>query len=258
MAAAWVEVLVGTVRGGVRAIHLKGSAVKPWDSPIDYVPGLSDVDIHVTLTDDTAEAALDDLEIALRVNRAVLEAYRRRVPDALHVPRPQLVLADRLTRDPNVLPSPAGTVETLWGETYPAYHLTAEEQAVQRSRDRDELTRPDHLAFVDALPLRAIDRLGDRLVPLLGELNWRVSPVAPRVLEVLGAPYAEAWGMNRTSLVAELRARSVGPLAAAYESYYLAGWRLFLEGPESVAADAVLSSGVEVVRLGARFASSQP
>ncbi len=260
MAEAWAEVLVRSLpTGAVRAVHFKGSALKPWDSPIDYVPELSDVDIHVTLADAATEAHLDDLDTALRVNRAVLEAFLRRVPAPLHVPKPQLVIANRLERDASILPSPAATVETVWGEAYPDRTLTPEEQHAQRERDREELVRAAHLEFTSALPLRAIDRLGERLVPLIGELNWRVSPVAPRVLEMLGAPYAEAWSMNRTRLVAELRARSLDALAAAYESYYIAGWRLFLESAEPAAgALEVLRHGTAVVRLGAELAATAP
>lgn len=259
MAEAWAGVLRASVPpGALRAVHFKGSALKVWDSPIDYVPGLSDVDIHVTLTTERDVGHLDDVDAALEVNRAVLEAFRRRAPAPLHVPKPQLVITNRLEQDASILPSPASTVETLWGEAYPDHVLTAEEQASQRSRDREELRRTDHLEFTSALALRAIDRLGERVLPLLGELNWRVSPVAPRVLEVLGTPYAEAWSMNRTHLVAELRAQTLDKLAETYQAYYLAGWRLFLEGAGGGAAADVLRAGIEVVRLGARFAESTP
>lgn len=255
MAEAWAEVLVELLPpAALRAVHFKGSALKAWDSPIDYVPGLSDVDIHVTLATEADVARLDDLDSALRVNHAVLGAYRRRVPAPLHVPKPQLVIANQLERDASILPSPAATVETLWGEAYREYALTEDEQAAQRARDRDELRHPAHLEFTKALPLRAIDRIGDRIVPLLGELNWRVSPVAPRVLEVAGVSYAEAWSLNRTRLVAALRERALVTLADCYQAYYLAGWRLFLEGAQGEAAGDVLRAGVEVVRLGARFA----
>ena len=31
--------------------YTKGSGIKPWDTPIDYVPILSDIDIHFMLTE---------------------------------------------------------------------------------------------------------------------------------------------------------------------------------------------------------------
>ena len=254
MADAWVEVLTGRLGGRVRAIHWKGSALKAWDSLIDYVPGLSDVDIHLLLADDADEAALDEMDVALEVNAAVLEAFRRRVPDALHVPKPQLVIANRLDREPGILPSPAATVTTLYGAPYQDRTLTEEEQAISRQRDRDELLAPR--AFIAALPPRIIDRPGPYLEPLLSELNWRVSPVAPRVIELAGAPYVEAWSMNRTTLVAALIERGLIPLAEAYRAYYEAGWRRFLEGQGGAPTREVLRAGVEVLRLGAAFAEA--
>ena len=155
------------------------------------------------------------------------------------------------------LPSPVAAVETLYGEPYPDHVLTEEEQAGQRTRDREQLAR--HAEFVRDLPLRAIDRPGAHVAPLLGELNWRVSPVAPRVLELLGMPYAEAWSLNRTRLVAALRERHLETLAEAYEAYYRAGWRRFLDsraGFEGGAALEVLRAGATVVRLGAEFAAA--
>lgn len=255
MGKACVDVLVSSLPPGtIRAVHCKGSAVKPWDSAIDYVPGLSDVDVHVVLADDRDESHLAAIDVALEVNAAVLAAYRRLAPSALHLPKPQLVIANRLYRDPGILPSPAATVETIYGEAYEDRELTPDEQLEQRTRDRDQLIR--HLDFVAELPLRAIDRPGEHLTPLLGELNWRVSPVAPRVVEILGVPYAEAWSWNRTRLVLALRERELLELADAYEAYYRAGWRLFLEGSEGGAALDVLRAGATVVRLGAEFAAS--
>jgi hypothetical protein len=47
-----VQAVAGSLRevfgdSKVRAIWFKGSAQKQWESPMDYVPSLSDVDIHV-------------------------------------------------------------------------------------------------------------------------------------------------------------------------------------------------------------------
>ena len=50
MTDAHVEAL--TVRippDEIAGIYLKGSAHKPWDTPLDYVPEISDVDIHLWL-----------------------------------------------------------------------------------------------------------------------------------------------------------------------------------------------------------------
>ena len=37
----------------LEGVYAKGSSLKPWDSPLDYVPELSDVDVQVLLKDDS-------------------------------------------------------------------------------------------------------------------------------------------------------------------------------------------------------------
>jgi hypothetical protein len=90
-------------------------------------------------------------------------------------------------------------------------------------------------------------------------MNWRLSPIAPRVLEVLGVPYEEAWSLNRTALVRTLEERGLDDLAQAYANYYLAGWEAFLaglEGREAGSALPVLRAGIRVIELGAAFVAS--
>ncbi len=257
MSEAWTEVLTQRLGPGLRGIYRKGSAQKRWDTRIDYVPEVSDVDIHVSLVSDADIAKVDSIEAAVEINDAVLTAYRRRIPEPLHVPKPQFVISNQLDALPDIAPSPAETVTTLWGEPYHSRTLTDEERATQRVRSREQLSV--HGDFLDALPGRIIDRLGGLAAPLVGEVNWRVSPTAARVLEVLGVRYEEAWSLNRTGLVRALEERGLDELAQAYAAYYLAGWEAFLAGPEgreSGSALPVLRAGTRVVELGAAFAAS--
>jgi hypothetical protein len=39
----------------IAGIYLKGSTLKEWESPIDYVAEVSDVDIHLLFADDALE-----------------------------------------------------------------------------------------------------------------------------------------------------------------------------------------------------------
>jgi hypothetical protein len=250
MAAAWAEVLRARLGdAAIRGIYLKGSAVKPWDSPVDYVPTVSDVDIHLWLAAADDRSKLDDLPAALEIAEAVRGAYLRRIARPLHLPKPQLTLVNTLHELPGYVPSPASTVRTLFGERYQAAALDAVGEAQQRERDRESLLA--HREFLAAAPMRIIDRPVSYLGRILDELPWRVSPVAPRVLSLAGGGYDEVWTPNRTALVGMLRTRGFAPLAEAYEQYYLGAWRVVLgeSGPEGA-----VRAGLEALRLGIEVA----
>lgn len=249
LSEAYAEVLTSTLgEAAVLGVYRKGSAQKPWGSRIDYVPLLSDVDIHVRLASDADVARLDDLDVALEVADAAVEAYHARVVAPLHVPKPQLNILNMLEADADIVPSPASTVAVVFGEPYHELVLTEAQRGRQRARDREQLLASD--AFIEALPLRAIDRPGVLLERLVSELSWRVSPVAPRALSVLGMAFEEAWSLNRTALVAALEARGVHALASAYARWYLGGWDTFLGGWEGGRGSALVRAGVEVLTLG--------
>ena len=56
MTEAIVEALLDNIpKDEIRAIYLKGSAKKRWDTPIDYVPEASDLDLHLWFHDDDGE-----------------------------------------------------------------------------------------------------------------------------------------------------------------------------------------------------------
>ena len=74
----------------IRTIYFKGSAQRPWDSLLDYVPELSDVDVHVWLHEAAVSSDEITLETALQVQTAIERIYAERVPEPLHVPRPSL------------------------------------------------------------------------------------------------------------------------------------------------------------------------
>ena len=100
MVEAFTEVLLEEVpRSEIEGIYCKGSVLKDWDSPLDYVPELSDVDIHLLLCDDGAEERyLGSVEQALRIQSRVEERYFSRAPQRLHVPRTQLLIEPAFSR----------------------------------------------------------------------------------------------------------------------------------------------------------------
>jgi hypothetical protein len=255
MADAWVEVLRAHLpEGAIRTIYLHGSSQKRWESSVDYVPGLSDVDVHLWLREPDGSSRFD-LASGLAVNADVRRAYERRMPDALHMPKPQLTFVDRLHRMPGYMPSPRAAVRVVYGDDYPDYRLTDAEREEQRRRDRENLLM--HGDWLAALPLRAIDSPGAVAARLVHESAWRVGPVAARALSLHGMAYEEAWTLNRARLIAELRARRLDAVADPFEAYYLRGWDMFLEGAAGDGTLATLRAGAEAIRAGAEVAEEE-
>ena len=63
----------------IHGIYAKGSATRAWDTVIDYVPEISDVDIHVWLVDEpSAQPVLQDLDVALAIQADLERRYRKR------------------------------------------------------------------------------------------------------------------------------------------------------------------------------------
>lgn len=233
-------------RDAVAGIYAKGSARKPWDSPVDYVPELSDVDFHVLFSHDGEAERPDSIETAMIMSRSLENEYRQRVPSPVHVPRLQVINANELHREPDFIYSAPNTVETLYGLPYPAPELnSAKSQAAARAN------LLSHDMFLRQLPSTMHDKYGKHLWEALRPMNWRIGPTGPRVLELRGTPYLHAWGINRTAIIALLREIGEEDLADDYAAYYLAGWRYFLSGRlDGEAARNAILAGWRVLSRG--------
>lgn len=253
MVAAFLEaILLAYPPGAIVGITWKGSSLKPWDSPLDYVPELSDVDLHVLFEDDLPERVdyFSNLDSAIEMQRRLEEGFKRRVPRPVHVPRIQMIVANILHRMPLFVPSPDHTSRTVYGRTDPM-------PDVDRSRSRATALplMLEHEAYLRGLPEDVSDKVEQHLWPVLRGMTWRVAPTAPRVLELLGMPYEDAWGMNRTHLYQALRTAGEEVLAEDYAGFYLQGWRYFLSGDgDGDAARAALLAGARVLEEGIRLA----
>lgn len=223
MLAAFVEVLLDTVpKERIEALYGKGSAFKAWDSPLDYVPELSDVDLHLLLRDKgDVGTYFGSLEQALRVQQAVEERFREKVPVPLHLPRPQFLVVNE---HEDFLPAPRATMRVLHGEV----RRSLEDIEDDRIRAVDASMLLSHEDFLKTLPMTVIDRPGRYQQDVLRALSWRVSPTGPRILSVLGFPPKTAWSLNRTGVVEALRELGEAPLAEGYAAFYLESWQYFL------------------------------
>ncbi len=249
---AFVQALTEMVPDAeLAAVYLKGSTVKVWTTPLDYVPALSDVDIHVLFADDTqADAYYRDVEQALRLAGRAEDIFLAATPQRLHVPRVQIVVANRLYRMPDFVPAPRETVRLIRG-TYPPAPATGSGIPVLK----EQLLQ--HAEYLERLGESVADLLGPHLRVALRAMSWRVSPAAPRVAELLGEPFVTVWSSNRTALVELLTQRGEAELAADYAAYYLQAWRYFLSGDQdSTAARAAIRAGVRVIERGAELAGT--
>jgi len=228
MQQAIVEALLEAIpRAEIDSIYLKGSAVKEWDSPLDYVPELSDVDLHLLFKDDAGVPRhLGTMDQALAIQARIEASYLARVPQPVHVPRPQLTIANLLLKDEDYVPSPRSTVRVVYGKEHP--RLGASGWEAIRQADCKHLL--EMVGLLDRLPLRVIDKPCRYLWGALRTMSWMVSPVGPQVLSLLGVAYERAWGANRTHIVACLRELGQQDLADDYSRFYLRGWDCFLSG----------------------------
>lgn len=239
-----------TPAANVVGVYTKGSTVKAWDSPLDYVPELSDVDIQLLLHD---ERRLRTLEGALEFQAGYEARFRARVPEPLHLPRPQIILLREMLS--SFAPAPARAVKTLYGRPYPEVHPLTDTTGM-RKFDQEKLLQYASPEILAGFPLSWIDKPGKYLFLALRDLSWRVGPAGSRVLSLLGVEFDRAWGSNRTEIYAQLQELGQAEFAQRYAGFYLEGWRFFLSGyQDSEAGRRALLAGARVIELGLDLAA---
>jgi hypothetical protein len=238
----------------VAGVYFKGSAQKEWDSPLDYVPELSDVDVHVLFEDDEAEARyLGSAEQALELAAAAEAAYFAKFPRPVHVPRPQLLVLNSVISEPDFVQTPAEAITVLHGRDYPE----GSPFEAEKIKTLDAKRLAGEAEYLSRFPMQAVDKPAKYLWEALRGMVWRVSPTAPRALYLLGVRFAEAWTANRTRLVALLEGRGESDLASRYSQFYLSGWDYFLSGyGDHDAGRRALLAGVDVLRRGVEVGKS--
>ena len=237
----------------IRGIYLTGSTVKPWDSPLDYVPEVSDVDIHVSFRDGISwRKHLDTVPRALAVQAAIEACFEERIARPLHHPRLQLLVMNQLMAERRgFVHSPPSTVVVLHGEPYPQADYSSLD-TIRRHNAADLVERAE---FVQLVPLLAVDRLWTHARDVLGQLVWRVSPAGPLVLHISGLDTGHVWTLNRTQVTTALQDLALYDLANAYTAFYLSAWDYFLSGfTDTTACRAAIAAGTHVLTEGAETA----
>jgi len=220
----WRRLIHERLSDRVEYALLKGSVIKEWDSPVDYVPVISDVDIHVGtktgvhLFPETRDGFLYSLE----TTRLYEEWFKEERPDHLHIPRPQIMVVEESRGE--WLPESPEEVKPLYGEVplkpeEPVEHL--------RARDLEELAGLAPL--MARLPLHVIERIDLEYYRVLRMLCYVVSPTPVRVLSQYAEP-KHVWTLNRTNVLRLLERSGLQGIAEPYREYYLTGWKAFTEG----------------------------
>lgn len=220
------------------SIIWKGSAYKAWDGPYDFLPGLSDLDMHVYRS-----GGLDDPWQARRV-----------IFDAVGEP-PGNTPLQLLVLDIDATASP------LWQSSYlvlfggaPPGGFTTETEL--RTQDLEELLE----AAGRARQIRdgVIDRSGAELWHYLRRVRWMFPPVLVRAATVLGHSPFEVWPMNRTALL-ELTAgdADLQDIRDATIRYYETALAAGLRPGDGDTSEKALHAGHDLLMIAADWADAR-
>jgi len=222
--SVWGELIPERMGDRIRYATLKGSVLKRWDSIVDYVPVISDLDIHICTIKDQPifPHDRDGFRYALETTGLYEERFKELRPGNIHIPRPQIV---KMESNREIwLPERTDDTLSLFGETP---FREEESEADCRKRDHEALMELD--ARLKRMPGRIIDRIGLEYFRILRELCYIVSPTPVRVLSQFTGS-KKAWKMNRTHIILGLEGEGLTDLAISYRSYYYKGWEAFETG----------------------------
>lgn len=233
------DVAAGALPGFV-SIVWKGSAVKPWEGPYDFLPGLSDLDIHVYRPGGQG----DGWELRERI--AALG------PAPGDTPLQLLVLdCDALPEWWTLIP---GTYHVLHGEPPP---VDVPPQATLLVRDEMGLAEAPGQA--EAMESEIVAISDERLWEYLQSQRGIIPSALYRAVAVAGHPSAEVWSLNRTRLLALMATieglEAVHRAGTAYLDAALAAGRR--PGAAEAAAEA-LRAGQHLLRTAGAWYATLP
>jgi hypothetical protein len=246
---AWSDILRSVLGNRIDYLVAKGSAVKAWESPIDYVPIVSDVDLHLNLKSGTIFSEADDpIAMALSISERYNTLFLEMEPKPLHIPRSQLILVSRLKenllKDNGLFVEPRlKDVRVVIGQ--PSYSNKIKPDLI-RKVDKSNLLKEEE--YISWAPMGAIDRSGLDYWAMMRRMTWRIGPAPYRLLTQSHDDPMEVWSWNRTRLRNELQDRGHNDLATNYESFYFNGWKAFLSDFKSEEAmRSMILSGCRVL-----------
>ena len=225
----WSRIFEEIFEDQIEYAYVKGSSIKLWDSPIDYVPILSDVDVHVKLN--SGEELIDNSKIsfdkALEISKQYEEMFNAERPTNKHLPRMQIINIDRLVNLPDIdyVPPRMKDVQVIYGN--PKRHPFP---TTDRIRKIDAERTVNQKEFINSLHNRIWDRSGLDYwgVFRCGGIGWRVSPAPYRLVSQTHMDPLEVWGLNRTKICEELGNREYNTIERVYSEFYETCWTIYL------------------------------
>ncbi len=247
----WSELLEDFLGDRLSYAYAKGSCIKKWDNPIDYVPILSDVDVHVNLTDGVKlfPETTESFKKALEMNKLYEQMFLAERPDHLHLPRMQIMTINALIQSTSIEYVPPRLEDVYVMNGKPSQ---AEIPPVERIREIDAAKMEEQEEFIHSLPNRIFDRTGLDFWGLIrcGGLGWRVSPSPVRLITQRYPDPIEAWNWNRTQTCKVLEDMGYRNIANSYTSFYEHGWDLFLSDfKNSNSFRSITSEGYNVLKM---------
>ena len=220
----WTAILQETFGERIRYAYTKGSAIKSWDSIIDYVPEISDVDVHFRFT--TLEDMIfseDPFSQAMEISSEYERRFLEEQPNAFHMPRSQLLLVDLLMEDVDYVPPRMSDIRVMIGTPK---QIPLPSVDTIRSIDLSQLKSLE--TFLKGLPMSVIDRAGFDFWTIIRRMTWRVSPSPVRLLTQTHPDPLEVWSWNRSTIVKELEKQGLDDISDAYTKFYKTGWQLYM------------------------------
>lgn len=221
----WKDLMLEWFPGKIEYIYAKGSSVKPWHGIIDYVPTLSDVDIHVkTFTDDPLfHRNGAGFKRALEFTEELENRYKDANPNHMHMPRAQIIVVNKHMENPDFIQSfNPNSMRILYGRPEHPDETDVEKIRSVDLRNLRELETP-----LNSLPIAVFDRIELDFWQLIRRLCWLVSPTPTRLLTQTSRDPEAVWDSNRTTICRLLHEQGHDELVEEYTQYYLAGWLMF-------------------------------
>jgi hypothetical protein len=256
MKAAYLETILEVIpRVVLRDVFFKGSAFKVWDDLVDYVPELSDVDIHVWFQDDDGfDKTFPTLKAALEFSAKAEARFFATYPKPLHVPRVQLIALNELLRYEAFVSNPAGNPHSHFGLEYPSGQNL--DPDVIRATDLQNLIEQAEQVSSVIRPERMVDKHSKDFRAILCDLGERIGPLASRAMSLLGSSFEDAWGgHNRSNLLLKLEAQGQHDLVSSIRGFYWNSWTYFLsQNRDGNAARTAIRHAATALEMGVQIA----